>query len=120
MADDRAELEGFEFGIERPARVRADSTIELIGRVCRGTLEVGATFRLLRGIQKKVDSPYEVVWETEIRLSIHSLQAYGHSLTTIDEGMTCRLTVVGESPTLGANMVLVGGAFALVPGHPPA
>lgn len=120
MADERAELEGFEFGIERPARVRADSAIELIGRVYRGTLVVGATFRRLRGIQSKVDAPYDVEWETEIRLTIHSLQAYGHNLTTIDEGMTCLLTVVGDSPTLGANMVLVGGPFALVPGHPCA
>ena len=120
MADETAELEGFEFGIERPARVHADSAIELIGRVCRGTLEVGATFRLLRGIQNKVDSPYEIVWEREIRLTIHSLQAYGHSLTTIDEGMTCLLTVVGESPTLGTNMVLVGRPLALVTGHLPA
>jgi hypothetical protein len=91
-----------EFGVH--GRIDEADGVRVIGRCFTGPICVGTVFRRMRRYLD-ADEPAEM----SVALQVVEIHAYGHSLDTIDEGMTGALVLSGMAPdALGDGWTLAG------------
>ncbi len=89
-----------EFGVHG-ATDRSDGHVEVVGRCYRGWLGLATVFTERHPADGAADP---------VLLEVVRIEAYGHLLESLDEGMTARLVLAGDGsrPTVGSVLRATG------------
>ena len=89
----------FEFGVHG-SEMPESGHLSVIGRCYKGPVKPGLVFT--------VADPPDGGDAVPVQLEVLRIEAYGHTLDELDEGVTARLFVVGPSVALPDGCVLRG------------